>query len=230
MRLKTVLTTLFVALMLIVGADYAAFAATGKSMMLGEANKSGKVTTIKRTKPGPALKLKVKPQSQAPLVTNGRGKVQNLNADLIDGIDSSQLAGRSSVTVFDAPGCQSLVTVTGVPAKLADLGTFVSTGHPFTEVDFAAALTVGSMAGTGVVYELRIDDQSSAQGELTTLLRESGVDIPATISGVFSGLAPGSHTVSLWVQGVNGNASNVRYDSGCFGAYGVNRVTVKQFD
>lgn len=90
-RIKTLGTALVMALVVITCVDYAASAATGGKFILGQLNKANKQTTLKRTTSGPVLGLTTASASNAPLNTNGRGKVTNLNADKLDGLDSSAL-------------------------------------------------------------------------------------------------------------------------------------------
>jgi hypothetical protein len=91
-KVKTLAAGLAVAAVLVVCSDYVAFAATGDSLLLGKVNHAGAVTTIDRTKNGPALSLSTNNDGAAPLVTNGHGKVANLNADRLDGKDSTDFA------------------------------------------------------------------------------------------------------------------------------------------
>jgi hypothetical protein len=79
------------AVVLVLAANTVALATTGKALIAGKSNTSSKVTTIKRTKAGPVAKLTTKNATDAPLVVNGKGKVGNLNADLLDGLDSTSL-------------------------------------------------------------------------------------------------------------------------------------------
>jgi hypothetical protein len=108
MRLKTLLLTLLVALMLVVGIDYVSYAATGGHAILGKINKAGSTTTFKRTSAGPAVTLTTKGSGFAPLATNGRGKVTNLNADLLDGRDSSSFATRQTMRVLEFTAANAL--------------------------------------------------------------------------------------------------------------------------
>lgn len=90
-RFKTIASAIVVALVVITCVDYVASAATGGKFILGQLNKANKQTTLKRTTGGSPLGLTTKSSSNAPLATNGRGRVANLNADLVDGLDSSAL-------------------------------------------------------------------------------------------------------------------------------------------
>lgn len=90
-RLKTFLTVIGAVTILVLAANTVAYAATGGKFILGKTNKANKVSTIKRTTSGSALNLVTKSSSNAPFTTNGHGKVGNLNADRLDGLDSTAL-------------------------------------------------------------------------------------------------------------------------------------------
>jgi hypothetical protein len=96
-RLKTIASAMAVALVLVASLDYVASAATGGKFILGQLNKANKTTTLKRTTGGPALQLATTSSTASPLVVNGRGRVANLNADLLDGKDSAALLATASV-------------------------------------------------------------------------------------------------------------------------------------
>lgn len=74
-----------------------AFARDGQSFILGERNVAQSVSTLVKQGAGPALDLQV--GSGAPLRVNSANKVDNLNADQVDGKDQSAFA---SVSEFDA--------------------------------------------------------------------------------------------------------------------------------
>ena len=96
-RLHTSVTFLLAALLLVVGIDAVTYANTGDSLILGKANKASKTTKIKNTGNGAALALKTK-SSAPPLVVSSATKVTNLNADQVDGRDSTAL--EPSITVY----------------------------------------------------------------------------------------------------------------------------------
>ena len=62
---------------------------------LGHKNVSKAMSTLVKQGPGPALSLMVQ-SGQPPMKVNSTGKVTNLNADRLDGKDSSQLATKTS--------------------------------------------------------------------------------------------------------------------------------------
>jgi hypothetical protein len=90
------------AIMALVIGSGTAYAATGGKFILGKSNTAGKTTTL-TNKNGTALSLKSKAGS-APLKVNGSAKVANLNADQLDGLDSSKFAlAAGGVKAYDVP-------------------------------------------------------------------------------------------------------------------------------
>ena len=94
---KTLLTVIGAVTVLVLAGNTVALAATGHAFVLGKTNKANKVTTLKRTTSGPALSLHTTSSGAAPMTVNGKGKVANLNADTVDGLDSSALRHHSYV-------------------------------------------------------------------------------------------------------------------------------------
>ncbi len=95
--LKSVVSAAAIALMLVVSVDYLAFAATGKSMILGKSNKANKVTKLTRTTSGPAMQFNVKNGKGAPIKVNSKGRIGKLNADMVDGKHAADLGVRTRV-------------------------------------------------------------------------------------------------------------------------------------
>jgi hypothetical protein len=91
------------AIFALVAGSGTAVAATGGKLILGQANSATSTTTVTNSR-GPALSLKSK-AGTPPLVVNSRTRVGNLNADTVDGVDSSALARTAGRTgVIDASG------------------------------------------------------------------------------------------------------------------------------
>lgn len=109
MKPKSVLTALALALLLVVALDASAFAASGKSLLLGRLSKAKQVTTLSRVTPGPALGLRTTNSVTAPMTVNGRGRVNNLNADLLDGLDAAALQTRAHVSTYGIPTARNNV-------------------------------------------------------------------------------------------------------------------------
>lgn len=130
--------------------------------------------------------------------------------------------GSSAVTGFTTlnVNCISVDTVAeDVDGKVGDIGSFMKAAADSTiELTFNARLSASS--GTGVRFELRVDDTPTTQGRARAALRANEIGPalgrPASITAVFPALAAGPHMVSLWAVGVNGNATQVFADIGCW--------------
>jgi hypothetical protein len=79
-------------------------ASNGEPVRLGLHNHERAVTAIARDNAGPALRLRTKNPSSAPLTTNATGRVRHLNADRVDGKDARSLLTRASVFRAGASG------------------------------------------------------------------------------------------------------------------------------
>lgn len=114
-RLISLLTVFGAVTVLALSANSVAIASTGKGFILGKKNSASTVTTLKRTTPGAALSLRTKSNASAPMTVNGKGRVTNLNADKLDGLDSSALATKASVTAVGsmAPFANGYISDTG---------------------------------------------------------------------------------------------------------------------
>src|SRR4051794_40614179 len=91
-KLLSLLTVIGAATVLVLAANTVALATTGKALIAGGTNSASKVTTISRTTSGSALQLKTSSSTAAPLTVNGKGKVANLNADTVDGLEGGTRA------------------------------------------------------------------------------------------------------------------------------------------
>ncbi len=97
-HLKTTLSVVGAATVLVLAGNTIALAATGGSFLLGKGNNANAQTTLARTTSGAVLSLKNTSSTGTPLVVNGKGRVTNLNADTVDGFDSTAM--RNKVYVF----------------------------------------------------------------------------------------------------------------------------------
>ncbi len=223
MRVKSALSTLGVGLMLVVGLDYVSYAATGQSMVLGKANEASKVTALKRTTSGPALKLTVKPGS-APLAVNSSKKVAKLNADRLDGLDAAALSGH--VTGFVSQACDNVGPIPTTYVKLLDIGALnTRPSTRWTRIEYSSTFSAVQGNSTSVVFQLRVDDEPSTVHQGTYMVRDDNLHHD-DLTGVFKGLTPGAHTISVWAKAVNDPADDARLNSGCFSDF--NNVLVTQ--
>jgi len=99
--LKTTLTVIGAVTVLVLAGNTVALAATGHSLLLGKSNSADTYTSLTRTTSGTVLSLKSASSTNSPLSVNGKGKVANLNADTVDGIDSTKLQTRT--TIYSVP-------------------------------------------------------------------------------------------------------------------------------
>lgn len=231
MRFVALLKTLALTLALLLALDYASFAATGQSLLLGKVNTANQVTTIERTTAGPALSLVTKP-GKPPLKVNRAAKVKKLNADLVDGLGKGDLARRPLVSAFVTTECTTLPSVPSTFTKITDLATFTKThDDTLVRLDLANRMRVNSMTGTGVIFELRIDDAQTTIGAATALVRSTDVNTAAQrpFFGIFDGLSTGPHTVSVWARANTGSATDVSIDPGCWNSADVNNLYVTEF-
>jgi hypothetical protein len=99
-----------VALFIVLGGT--AYAANGGTFLLGRSNAASLTTTLTNSGASPALTLR--PRSGfPPIATSSRVKSPNLNADLVDGVDSSQFAlagGNTGFIVGDGPNGDASAT------------------------------------------------------------------------------------------------------------------------
>ena len=162
--------------------QHLALAATGGKFFLGQTNKANKQSTLKRTTSGPALGLVTRSSANAPLATNGRGKVGNLNADLLDGLDSTALKTSARVFTGDFSGPSAVASF--------DKALPLSTGRYL--LSYSAHL-LGPPSGELVRCYVR---QAPSVGSISYVAQDS-TDAGGAVSG--SGLvtqAPGT-TISI---------------------------------
>ena len=76
--------------LVVVGTDAITYAGTGHSLILGKINKTFTTTTVDNEGRGPVLNL-IGGRAYPPLKVNSKVKVANLNADTVDGLDSTVL-------------------------------------------------------------------------------------------------------------------------------------------
>ena len=114
---SSTLTIVLAAGLLVLGGIGVTMAATGGTFLLGKSNSAGATTSLTNSA-GTALSLNSK-AGTAPLKVNRTTKVSHLNADLLDGLDSSALqrravgscaTGTSSVGLTGALSCATPVT------------------------------------------------------------------------------------------------------------------------
>jgi hypothetical protein len=137
-------------------------------------------------------------------------------------------AGLVNAKVLDVNNCPSTgVSYSTIFTKVADIGAFTkSLANSTIEITFnGRTYATYSFGLAGAIFELRVDNIPTSNGRARASYRESGVPIQTTISGIFTGLAAGPHTVSMWIQGVGGGGMDAQLDPGCWAA---DHVVVKE--
>jgi hypothetical protein len=163
-RLKSALTVIGAVTVLVLAGNTVALATTGHALILGRTNKANQATVLKRTTAGSALQVVTTSSSAAPFTVNGRGKVANLNADQLDGLDSSSL--RTLTYSWIKQVVASDVVTVGVPVPP---GTYV-VGY---DAPMHGAGTDGGSAACW--FWLNHDSVNTIYGE-TSALTKAGVD------------------------------------------------------
>ncbi len=135
--------------------------------------------------------------------------------------------GLLGMTVLSVDCSGSGVAYSTAFTKVADIGSFTKQVASSTiELTFnGRTYSTFSFGVAGAIFELRVDNAATSNGRARASYRESGVAVQTSITGVFTGLAAGNHTVSMWVQGVGGGGTGAQLDQGC---WNTDHVVVKE--
>jgi hypothetical protein len=200
-------TAIGVAAVLVLGFDFVTYAATGSSLILGHRNTEGASTWVTNTGAGPAMVLRVKSAATAPLSTNRRGRVANLNSQLLGGRTLTQteagataLNGRSAAQIQSAAVSAAVSTVDGQAAfgHISDVGAVtrssrnVTVTHPTTGIYCIAIPGMSPLFQTATV-------SMDYMGDSTTL-NTSPAEV--ALGGIASGTGPcpdSSFAVSTYI-------------------------------
>lgn len=229
-KFKTFLTVIGAVTILVLAANSAVYAATGGKFILGKTNKAGKVSTLQRTKSGSALNLVTKSSANAPMTVNGTGKVANLNADKVDGYDSSSMVNSTMIftksIALGAPGTSFGMTTSTIPA-----GTYLVTGSAWVYGPTSAAGFECQIDGTATSTARWSWVNGNAEGFYTpnmtgaiTLTGAQTVQFechlaPSFAYNTFSG-APMQLTLTKVAAPVNGSATRTTAKSSRVGPAG----------
>lgn len=139
----------------------------------------------------------------------------------------------TKISAFQPLGCQTLANVTTSYQKVGDMGTFTKTNeNTVVELVLQTTFSIATFAGGSIaaIFELRVDNVATTIGNATIFIREAVIRYPGSITGVFTGLASGVHTVSLWAKVAStGTGTNAMWDYGCWNNQGVNNVLIKEY-
>jgi hypothetical protein len=130
----------------------------------------------------------------------------------------------------------SMKQVTSVSAnmwtKVGDIGTFTKTwAGSVLEVTYSGRLGLNSWGSgaTGADFELRVDNVAVPSGRARATIVPSdstSYGAPGPMTGIFTGLSTGSHTVSVWVYPYGGSGN---YPTVNPGAYAGAHLVIKEF-
>lgn len=140
-RSTKAVVAVFAVFELVLTLDVVPYAATGDSLVLGEANKWKKTTVIKSTGKGAALSLKTGPGA-APLAVSNGNRGFRLNADRVDGLDGSTLSSDTQRYTYGLPGPHSTSATFSTPEVAP--GTYLVTLRVSTESAADATSSAGS--------------------------------------------------------------------------------------
>lgn len=127
------------------------------------------------------------------------------------------------ITLLDVPNASTNPNEFGTDAvKISDVGSFnVENSASLVEVTYQGRLAIYGTSGFGVLFELRVDDmtgiaikEGQPSGLAVIYSSEVGEFVPIVFSGFWSGLAAGSHTVSVWARASSGTGDNAIIDPG----------------
>jgi len=192
-RATSTVVGLAIMLALVVGVASAGFGATGGNFILGKANSAGAVSKLTASIAGPALQLVNQSTASAatalslnvasgkpPLKVNASaGKATNLNADRLDGLDSTRLVEARGDVSGNSVNFQSIVEHSEGAAFL-NTGFHTVVAHAPEGPPVDASLSCPTQTGTGTL-EIRNNtpnfgdsqrvwvDDGSANPSFTTL-------------------------------------------------------------
>lgn len=143
-------------------------AVPGDPLRLGKINVVNKITTLIKRGPGPALSLKV--GSGPPLAVNSTGKVANLNADQLDGQDSTAFVPTATNAfvrnnIYKAESALNTGTALGdgtfVKAQACNSGDVLLSGGPANVSPTSDMVESFPTPGTTNSWSARIQDNGA---------------------------------------------------------------------
>ena len=145
---------------------------------------------------------------------------------------SVQTSAASVVTTVFTNNCKILASFDESWAKITDFGTFTKLkAGSAIEVTYNGRIAViDPLNANGARFELRVSNAPTSNGWARAAFKaaEVGNDgIPVSITGIFTGLGSGAHTVSIWVQAVPfGSGTRAFLDPGCWSS---DHIIVKEY-
>ncbi|MFZ2015133.1 MAG: hypothetical protein WAV00_15035 [Nocardioides sp.] len=187
---------LLAALVLVGGANIAAYAANGKPFLLGGSNSETKPAALKNTGSGPALSLTSR-SSSASLAVSSSKVVKHLNAAMVDGLNSSQLKARdyryvlpnvgpfSTFTDVSFPGLPKGLylmnySITVIHGNTASCWFHGATAHPAFAFSAMPGATTDGASGSAVL------DSRGSKGPITMTCNGTSFSFYSTATDIES--------------------------------------------
>ncbi len=169
--LTTMLSVIGAVTVLVLAANTIALATTGHAILAGKTTSATKMTTLVRTTSGTGLQVRTRSAGNAPFAVNGKGRVANLNADQVDGLDGAQLA--TNTTVYTSS--DSTTTHTNFTGKWkfavtpGDYTFTYSVGITPSSLPAAASCAMGSTAANYAFSSTYITGTTGTPGGLSAI-------------------------------------------------------------
>jgi hypothetical protein len=88
--------------------------------------------------------------------------------------------------------------------KMGNLATFTKVDAASTiEITFNGRIHIATAESSGAIFEIRIDDAASTLGRVKASIKSTqtgSTGLLVSVTGFFSNLGTGSHTISMWVR------------------------------
>ncbi len=199
--LKGAVATVSAAALLVVGVDYATFAATGDSLILGQRNSTGSTTLLTTRGPGPALVLESAGQRNPSLAVSSSAKVRRLNADRVDGWHGKRLASRATSFRIGSPG--QIVNQIGLWSLDVPPGLYQASFSFLALPDDTSGVVPGMICGLVDIDTLgpetlvyTADSTTLIEGDIGAPLAMSGSETVRVADGANVGLYCGANTAT----------------------------------
>jgi len=198
------ITILCAVVALVLGFDYATYATTGNSLILGAVNSTKHMTTLRNSGSGSVLNLQTSSVGAPPLTTNGKGLVANLNSQYLDGLNASQIVTQATAQYFDfnrTAQAQSNVTINPATVSFPPVPLFSGLAVESAPLASSAAYHVtgtftfscnpnpgnySNATGYGLTFEILspngIDDRTNAGLALQSCGHTTTIDITPTLN------------------------------------------------
>lgn len=135
-------------------------------------------------------------------------------------IDNTEADGAEIAYTVLNVNCASVAAFGNTYVKIADIGNFTKLDPGSRlEITFNGRIYAVSVTGTGAKFELRVDDVATSNGRATASYKSAEVGstgVTVSMTGIFTGLKMGSHTISMWVKTSNGTGTYGGVDPGCW--------------